>query len=415
MTPNISNCQAPPSWHLPLLDYSLLGLAGVLPICIAGTNLALGLASAALLLGVVCGVERPAWHRAWIPAVWCVGLYCAVSILTSLTAISPVISLHDMRKDLHKLWVIVLLLLALPSARTRRISQALAVSFAFIASYGIAQSCLGSWQSHLNGGASWVWTRAHGFIHPVTYGEIMALGLLGCICFFARPENPAQRRAPVVALGILLAAACVMSHTRGALVGLFAGAVALCVADPKFRRWIKWGLLAALVAAAAMEFLPTHRSLLASVKTFGTNPADNPQLIRLVLWKVAWRMFQDHPWLGVGPSNYNTAYAYYYQGSLAGQRIWGEAHNLYLNQLAERGLLGLAALAAVLGSIAARAWRRARRNPNAWNLWAWGAVVAFLVMNLTEDAFQVELMTTFFLFIWAWSEANAEVPAAKDT
>jgi hypothetical protein len=40
-------------------------------------------------------------------------------------------------------------------------------------------------------------------------------------------------------------------------------------------------------------------------------------------------------------------------------------------------------------------------------------MVAFLVMNLTEVAFQNELVTTFFLFVWALAETRREIPAGK--
>ena len=83
--------------------------------------------------------------------------------------------------------------------------------------------------------------------------------------------------------------------------------------------------------------------------------------------------------------------------------------------MAERGLLGFAALAIVLAVLTVLAWRRARKNPNAFNLWAAGSMVCFLVMNLTEVAFQNEQVTTLVLFIWAWSSANSGVTAGQNS
>ena len=63
-----------------------------------------------------------------------------------------------------------------------------------------------------------------------------------------------------------------------------------------------------------------------------------------------------------------------------------------------------AALLALFWSFLARAWRHARRDSNALSLWALAATAAFLVMNLTESAFQNEQIATLFLFIWALGE-----------
>ena len=131
------------------------------------------------------------------------------------------------------------------------------------------------------------------------------------------------------------------------------------------------------------------------------NPRDS-QNARYVLWSVAWRIFRDHPLTGAGPANYSTLFTTYFQGALDNERVWGSAHSLYLHQLAERGLIGAAGLAAALGTLAAGAWRAARRDGGARSLWAVSALAAYLVMNLTEVAFQNELLTTLMLFIWAW-------------
>jgi O-antigen ligase len=89
-------------------------------------------------------------------------------------------------------------------------------------------------------------------------------------------------------------------------------------------------------------------------------------------WKVAWREYKDHPWLGGGAGSY--------------QRFWlrhrGEdlpvrdAHSLYLETLAELGPLGLALLLGALATPLA-AVGAARRSPLAAA--SLGAYVAFLV------------------------------------
>ena len=79
---------------------------------------------------------------------------------------------------------------------------------------------------------------------------------------------------------------------------------------------------------------------------------------------------------------------------------WGNAHNVYLHQLAERGFLGLILLLAALWLMLLGAWRAEQARRDAWTLWAAAATAAFLVMNLTEVAWQTEQVFTLFIFVW---------------
>ena len=60
---------------------------------------------------------------------------------------------------------------------------------------------------------------------------------------------------------------------------------------------------------------------------------------RVAHWAAAIRMWQLSPWIGVGPGNYATLYD---SVKIAGwDEALGHAHNIYLNVLAETGILGL--------------------------------------------------------------------------
>lgn len=89
-------------------------------------------------------------------------------------------------------------------------------------------------------------------------------------------------------------------------------------------------------------------------------------------WRVAWREYGDHPWLGGGAGSYQRFWLRHRSEGLPAR----DAHSLYLETLAELGPLGLAlllcALAAPLVAIG-----RARRNALAAA--TTGAYVAFLV------------------------------------
>ena len=89
-------------------------------------------------------------------------------------------------------------------------------------------------------------------------------------------------------------------------------------------------------------------------------------------WRVAWREYEDHPWLGGGAGSYQRFWLRNRRNSLPVL----DAHSLYLETLAELGPLGLVlllgALALPLGVVPA-----ARRHPLAAA--AFGAYIAFLL------------------------------------
>jgi O-antigen ligase len=62
--------------------------------------------------------------------------------------------------------------------------------------------------------------------------------------------------------------------------------------------------------------------------------------LRLQIWQAGWRMFLDHPILGVGAGQFSTAYGTIYSGRAHG--AWMQPHNLFLQVLCELGLAGLA-------------------------------------------------------------------------
>lgn len=273
----------------------------------------------------------------------------------------------------------------------------LAVSFAALAAYGIGQTVLG-------GMPDGRMIRAHGFVHAVVYGQQMTLALLGCLCVLARPGNlsRAGRRA-AAALAALSAAALALSQTRMALFAMAAGFAALCLLEARARRWAVVVAVLVVAAAAAWEFLPTGGRTL-SAALGGIHP-NSPHQARWALWSAAWRMFRDRPFSGAGPGGYKLLFSAYQAVPLDGEMTWASAHNLYLHQLAERGLLGAAALAFLIGVLVRDAWRAARRGA-ARGLWAAAGVTAFLVMCVTETSFQNEQFATLLLLCWAWGTAD---------
>ena len=126
---------------------------------------------------------------------------------------------------------------------------------------------------------------------------------------------------------------------------------------------------------------------------------------RIPQWKVAWREYEAHPWLGSGLGTY--------------ERWWNElrpadwkvrnAHSLYLETLAELGPVGLGLLVLALGLPLAAAVRARRRALVAA---AAGAYVAFAAHAAVDWDWQLPAATLAALFTGAALLAAAR-PAAS--
>lgn len=165
--------------------------------------------------------------------------------------------------------------------------------------------------------------------------------------------------------GIAAAALCMvgifLSVSRGGLVALGVGVLcALFLAG----RWRPAVALAATVAALAgviyfAGFAPPSASERLTLADQGSGRVD--------IWTVGWRMVEDRPVTGVGAGNFERSAIRYLlePGSLLHDEFIvvspKVAHNIYLQVLAELGVVGLAAFLAILGFSLSCAFKAAGR------------------------------------------------------
>ena len=122
---------------------------------------------------------------------------------------------------------------------------------------------------------------------------------------------------------------------------------------------------------------------------------------RIVLWHTAVGDFRAHPVVGSGAGSFGR----WWLAHRTSAYFVEYAHNLYVETLAEEGVIGLALLAALL-AIPLLAAVRARRHPLIAS--AFGAYVAFLVHAAVDWDWQMPAVTLLALFI-----AAAMVAAAR--
>lgn len=204
---------------------------------------------------------------------------------------------------------------------------------------------------------------------PNFFAQILVM-LVPLALYTAWHERGLAGRTLAFASAAVAAAAVVLTYSRGGALAL-ATVVALSLASRRIpvRQAAAVGAAAVLLLLlfAPPDFarrLMTLEQVLPGAETEVLRPDSSFQKRRLLVG-AAWRMFLDHPVLGVGAGNYTVHFDEYADEVGSAAREYedpGELHyphNLYLEIAAETGLVGLAVFAAAVAA-ALVALRRAR-------------------------------------------------------
>jgi O-antigen ligase len=187
--------------------------------------------------------------------------------------------------------------------------------------------------------------------------------------------------------------ALVLSFSRGALLlGLPAALLVVCWRVGG--RW-RWAALV-VVVLGLLALIP-----LMQVPRFGSllDLQQGSTFFRLELWSSSLALIREHPWLGVGPGNFEAAYRTRYILPSA----WAEPnlehpHSIYLDHWTRLGLPGLLALVAIQVAF----WRTIRRwdGAEALTLGFVGSMATLLAHGLVDNTvFFPDLAVTFFLIL----------------
>ena len=238
--------------------------------------------------------------------------------------------------------------------------------------------------------------RAYGtFEQPNPYAGYLGLTLPLAVGLMIAAVVPMRGRVPrrwlvwAAATGALMAAAMIMSWSRGGWLGMFAaiGVMLVAVAARSGRAAMLGVMFCALLGYTLMaggialappsivqrfsDFVPYVGVL--DVRGIEVTDANFAVLERMAHWQSAIEMWTDHPWLGVGIGNYEVRYAQY------ALPLWptplGHAHNYYLNTGAEAGIVGLLSYLLLWGTALLQSWRAA------WHAWRWNWGVALGVLG----------------------------------
>jgi O-antigen ligase len=195
----------------------------------------------------------------------------------------------------------------------------------------------------------------------------------------------------------------------------------------RWRRALYGAAGALLAVTAVLTFSKGALPLLARIPRFAglLNFSGGTSFFRVQLWISAWRMFLDHPLLGVGPDNFLAQYrSRYIRPEAWEEPNLSHPHNLALDFLSRLGVLGFAAgvwLVAGFWVTAVGVYRRLaaagdaeRRSLLALTVGLMGLVADMLAHGLVDHGFfLVDLSYVFFLALAVVQHLRrlAEAPA----
>lgn len=341
------------------------------------------LLAAGLALWFLDGARRRTLRVHFSPLAVAVLVYANVLLLSAMGAVSLDEALREVIK-----WVELLaLFLVAPSMLNVRQGRWLAAALVLGA---VGQALFGLYQFVFQIGPEHFaildrFMRASGsFGQPNPFAGYLGLTLpvavsLALWAWTALLHNNTRRPDAVLwalfytAATVLIAAGLIASWSRGAWLGGAVGVAIVLVLRSRTAAVVTGlAVLTVLVAlllgafspetvpapiADRVQDIPAYFGLTDALSQPVTD-ANFAVLERLAHWVAAERMWASAPWLGVGPGNFNTVYP------LVRLARWdialGHAHNIYLNVLAETGLIGLMAYTGLLVTALAFVWRRFR-------------------------------------------------------
>lgn len=319
-----------------LVNASYLGLALFVPFSISGANVSIAFG----LLGVTaCVLASPAARERFAAAKNDPLLLAAVLLV--LSALPSVFISEDRQRalrDWRSYWLLLVYFYVAYGLWSHRVRRA-AFWTLFVSA---TLSCLVALAQY-RGGLDFFFIhigwqeRPSSTLYIMTFaGVIFQIVTVNFAVLFHRGRLGRLETLVGAAL-VLQLAALLLNQTRGAWIALAAGLAVVTASLRKRGCFAVVGLLVAVVVVFAAADSRV-RDKIASVPRTLNGPTDAHVSTRFVLWDVSWELFKRHPILGVGMGDFSTEA----EKLVAGRHTetLTDAHNVYLQVLTTRGLVG---------------------------------------------------------------------------
>jgi hypothetical protein len=190
------------------------------------------------------------------------------------------------------------------------------------------------------------------YAHPNSYAGYLALwlpGLIGAVVVCWRAHVPNWQTILTACCAVLGGVALWLTHSRGAMLGLLLAGMGVAVL--LWRRTLRTHFVVALVALLLLAGL-AYGAWRGGLLTAGMGKDTGTAAVRLEYWRTTWQMIRQHPWLGVGPSNFSENYPRF-MSETAAEKI-RDPHNFALEMWATSGVFAMLALLVAIAAFFVR-------------------------------------------------------------
>lgn len=347
------------------------------------------------------------WAGAWAasrrrpdtsPLIYPAAAFAVSSLVSAALSLDMVESVKD-SKDLLHLFIILA-----AYDQFRRSPWKIGVAFRVMIAAGGAVAVAGFAQAARRGIE--INDRISGF-HDMymTYAGLLMLSMIvagAALIFDFRKWKDSWIPAALLAMTV----AVLLSLTRNAWIGAFAGAAALIA----MRKPLALTVIPILAALAFAVSPPKVQDRITSM----ANPADESNRERVLLWGAGLKIIADYPVFGVGQNSFPLVYPMYRAEGVKEPNI-SHLHNNFLELAAERGLVGLSMWIWLWGTalwFIGKALALPKNDDSAKAALAasLASIVAFLSAGLFEYNFGDSEIQMMFYFLLAAGVAAARKP-----
>lgn len=352
------------------------------------------------LLGLII---RPQNLRFPAPAGWALA-FLLWALVTSFFALSPETARAELLERLKSLIIFFAVINVLRTPRQLRF-YILLVLVAFM-----IYPARGTLQNYVTGNTILgrvIWNKIYSNPNDLGAMTLLTTGLALAIAT-VRTERRRVRWAVGLCVPVMIAI-MLLTQSRGVFIGLIVGFAPVLLAQIRKRPSFALPVIIAIIATGVL--IPAtvwHRlggiTKLTSTETIAEADPEGSAAQRFEIDKTAWRIFADHPLIGVGIGCYRQANDRYSPelGKL-------DAHNTYMELAAELGLPGLLLWLGLVGSVLLQV-KRYRRSFAADAapiriVWIERAVVGFLVAGFFGSYSGITMFYLILGTLWAVAKA----------
>jgi len=348
----------------------------------AGMSIMIGIGALVMIRDLVR--DRASFFRVPFARRLCIvaALFAASLFVTSLFSMEPA---RSFRENLSTLSRMLPLFFALFYVRSWRCATAILAAFAVSTAVNDVAAVV---QAVRKVDTGWG-TRPIGLVHSPTFlGSFMLLSMP--LLVFPVALLPLSRKWKLFFWGVaaLSFAVLLLSMTRGAWLAFACVAVSSVFFCGRYRVTVLKGL-AVLLLAFGMIFFGNATYGHRAEQVFDDTVQSETE--RYLMWQSAYRIFEDHPIVGIGQDEFGLAYNRDYLSPQAKERPrpddprsgHGHPHNNFMKVLSERGLVGMACFLLLHGAVFVALLRMLRQSKSGKAyLFALAGTLAFIGIHL---------------------------------